>query len=59
MFLKLLVNLRMAYPRLKLVILLNKIEFICVYADINFFVFRNLSCGKEYVVQSTIFWTAY
>ena len=37
MFLKLLVYLRMAYLRLKLVILLNKIEFICVYADINFF----------------------
>jgi len=32
----------MAYHRLKHV-LLNKIEFICVYADINSFVFRNLN----------------
>jgi len=43
MFLKLLVNLRMAYLRLKLVVLLNKMELVCVCAVINFFICRNLS----------------
>jgi hypothetical protein len=36
MFLKLFVNQGMAKPWLKRVIVLSKIEFSCIYTDINF-----------------------